>query len=315
MNQAPITTKPCPAVLFIVFNRPDTTTQVFQAIRAARPSRLYVAADGARPHRSGEQAVVDEVRRIATQIDWPCELVTLFRDTNLGCKRAVSSAIDWFFEQESEGVILEDDCLPHPDFFMYCAELLERYRNDERVGLISGTALANLREEKLCWDNEDYVFSRYFSVWGWASWRRAWTDYDVSIAAWQDRRDDILSQTLNRRLRSAHASYFDGVSRDKIDTWDYQLAFMMWSTGRLAVSPRFNLIENLGFGPAATHTVRRGGEIERRSKMAQARLRFPITAPAMICPNYAFQKFLEGLATQPRILAVLRALTRRALGS
>lgn len=311
MTQATQAERPCPAILFLVFNRPVTTARVFDAIRAARPSRLYVAADGARAHRSGEKATAEEVRRIATAVDWPCQLTTLFRDENLGCKRAVSSAIDWFFAQEPEGVILEDDCLPHPDFFAYCAELLERHRDDDRVGLISGTALADLRSEGLVWDQEDYIFSRYFSVWGWASWRRVWRDYDVTIAAWQQRRADVLGLTANRRLRSNHAKFFDDVSQGRLDTWDYQVAFMMWTTGRLAVSPRFNLVENIGFGVDATHTVRRGGEIEERSKASTARLSFPLTAPSMMCPNRAYQEFLEGLATRPLLLRAIRALLRR----
>jgi hypothetical protein len=269
---------------------------------------LYVAADGARASRSGERAIVEEVRRIATQVDWPCELVTLFRDDNLGCKRAVSTAIDWFFEHEPEGVILEDDCLPHPDFFTYCAELLARYRHDERVGFISGTALADLRKQQLIWGPEDYVYSRYFSVRGWASWRRTWKDYDVTIDLWHQRREDVLSLTGNRRLRSIHAKLFDDVSQNRVDTWDYQVAFMMWSSSRLAISPRFNLIENIGFGSDATHTVRRGSEAERRSKAPDDRLCFPLAAPTMLCPNRAFQNFLEGLATRPFVLRALRAL-------
>ena len=302
---------PCPAILFIVFNRPTTTARVFEAIRLARPSRFYVAADGPRKDRAGELAAVEEVRRIATHVDWPCELQTLVRESNLGCKRAVSTAIDWFFANEVEGVILEDDCLPHPDFFAYCAAMLDRYRHDERIGLISGTALMDLRKDGLAWGDEDYIYSRYFSIWGWASWRRVWKDYGANITAWQSRRKDVIHLTANRRLRQRHVALFDGVFQGKIDTWDYQVAFMMWSANRLAVSPRFNLIENLGFGPAATHTVRQGGEIERRSKMASERLHFPLAAPPMLCPNHAFQLLMERLATRPRFVGALQALIRR----
>ena len=305
----------CPAVLFIVFNRPDTTALVFEKIRAARPQRFYVAADGARRHRSGEQAVADEVRGIATRVDWPCELATLFRAENLGCKRAVSQAIDWFFEHEEEGIILEDDCLPHPDFFSYCAELLQRYRNDERIGLISGTALADLRREHLSWDREDYVFSRYFSIWGWATWRRAWADYDVTINAWSERRDDILALTSNRRLRSIQRKLFDNVAAGKIDTWDYQVAISTWLNNRLAISPRFNLIENIGFRADATHTVRRGGEVEERSKMGHDSLAFPLTPPTAVCPNHLFQAQMEKIATRSSLYKIVRRLLPQRLVS
>ena len=120
-------------VLFLVFNRPDVTMRVFEAIRHARPRRLYVAADGPRAGISSETGKCEQTRQIATQVDWDCEVKTLFRSENLGCRVAVSSAIDWFFENEPEGIILEDDCLPHPTFFHFCQELLERYQHDQRI--------------------------------------------------------------------------------------------------------------------------------------------------------------------------------------
>ena len=152
-------------VLFLVFNRPDTTAQVFEAIRQAKPPRLYVASDGAREDKEGELEKVKQVREIVSQVDWNCEVKTLFRDKNLGCKIAVSSAIDWFFEQEEMGIILEDDCLPHPTFFRFCQELLERYRDDERIGMISGN---NFQFGRKCTDYS-YYFSMYSHIWGWAS--------------------------------------------------------------------------------------------------------------------------------------------------
>ena len=147
--------------LFLVFNRPDTTARVFEALRAARPARLYVAADGPRPNREGEAARCDDVRRIATQVDWPCKVTTLFRDRNLGCRIGVSTAIDWFFEHEEEGIVLEDDCLPSTSFFPYCAELLARYRHDERVMCVSGDNFQLGREVT----QYSYYFSRNIHCW------------------------------------------------------------------------------------------------------------------------------------------------------
>lgn len=156
-------------VLFLVFNRPDVTQRVFDAIRQARPPKLYVAADGPRKDKAGEAERCKAVQNIVSMVDWPCEINKLIRDENLGCKIAVSGAIDWFFRQEPEGIILEDDCLPHPDFFLYCDELLEKYRDDERVGLISGTALGDIRAKNFISGDEDFIFNRYPSIWGWAS--------------------------------------------------------------------------------------------------------------------------------------------------
>ena len=129
------------AVLFLVFNRPDTTIKVFEKIREAKPSRLYVAADGPREGYSDEKKKVMKVRKIATNVDWPCEVKTLFRDKNLGCKKGVGTAIKWFFEHEEQGIILEDDCLPDPSFFRFCEELLEEYRHNTKIMLVSGQNL------------------------------------------------------------------------------------------------------------------------------------------------------------------------------
>src|SRR5262249_28027120 len=149
-------------VLFLVFNRPETTARVMEAIRAVCPKRLYVAADGPRKGKSGEADRCAEARRIATRVDWPCQVRTLFREGNLGCRDAVSGAITWFFECESEGIILEDDCLPSIDFFRYCAELLERYRDDERVMAICGSAYADVPSDY----PSSYYFSYYADMWG-----------------------------------------------------------------------------------------------------------------------------------------------------
>ena len=167
-------------ILFLVFNRPDVTQRVFDAIRQARPPKLYIAADGPRKNKVGEVERCALVQEIVSQVDWPCEVSKLIRQENLGCKIAISSAIDWFFSKEPEGIILEDDCLPHPDFFPYCDELLERYRNNERVGMISGDNFQNGIKR----GDGDYYFSQFCHIWGWASWARAWKKYDANLAQW-----------------------------------------------------------------------------------------------------------------------------------
>ncbi|SVD11842.1 uncharacterized protein METZ01_LOCUS364696, partial [marine metagenome] len=164
-------------VLFLIFNRPDTTKQVFSAIQKARPPRLYVAGDGPRPEQSNEDEICEIARSIATNVDWDCEVKTLFRDQNLGCQLAVSQAISWFFENEPEGIILEDDCLPSQSFFLFCQELLELFRNDENVGAICGFYSNELDYKP----SASYFFSRYLRVWGWAGWRRTFEGYDSQI--------------------------------------------------------------------------------------------------------------------------------------
>ena len=240
------------AVLFLIFNRPDTTTQVFEAIQKAKPPRFYVAADGPRIDKPGEKEKVEQVRRIVTQVDWDCEVKTLFRDKNLGCRVAISGAIDWFFENEEEGIILEDDCLPNQSFFWFCEELLERYRDDERVMHIGGHPHLIENKKTDC----SYFFSKYSHIWGWASWRRAWKYYDVNLCLWPKTKSlglhyDMFNTKEEARYREI---LWDRVWSGRIDTWDYQWIFAVRLQSGLAILPKKNLIKNIGFGPEATHT-------------------------------------------------------------
>lgn len=271
-------------VLFLVFNRPDTTAQVFEAIRAAQPPRLYIAADGPREGRLGEMVVCQLVRDIATRVDWPCEVKTLFQERNLGCKLGVSTGISWFFEQEPEGIILEDDVVPVPSFFGYCDELLEKYRLDERVGMISGSNLVSSRVNCA----ESYFFSKIPLIWGWASWRRAWQQYDVAIKEWPawNRSGGLQKLFPNRPLvisywRDAFNRVFDG----KLNTWDYQLILTRWRSGGLTIIPKNNLTDNLGYGVNATHTSQRKPACLLDSPVSG--LTLPLNHPATIQANDA----------------------------
>lgn len=262
-------------VLFMVFNRPDTTQRVFESIRAARPPRLYVAADGPRTGRAGEAERCEATRRVATAVDWPCELVTLFRAQNLGCKLAVSSAITWFFEHEPEGIVLEDDCLPDASFFPYCDSLLEHYRNDPRVMCVSGDNFVSDT-----WAPADsYYFSIYTHIWGWASWRRAWALYDVDMSDWKanDPRPLLERKLPAEKQAQLHwRTIFDRVAAGKIDTWDYQWNYACWKHDGLTCLPKVNMISNIGFGADATHTV----SVEsKHANLAVAAVTLPLEHP------------------------------------
>ena len=241
------------AVLFIIFNRPDTTKQVFDRIRAAKPPRLYVAADGPRQSKPHEKDLCVAARAVVSEIDWACEVKTLFRDENLGCKNAVSSAIDWFFEHEEEGIILEDDCLPAASFFNFCDTLLEKYRYDTRIRHITG---CNLQQGKK-WGADTYYFSNMTHVWGWAGWRRVWKDYDKTLNKYNT--EDVSNKLSNifddQLIVSSLKHIFDEVKAGKIDTWDYQLDFANLFYIVLSIIPNENLISNIGFGSNATHTT------------------------------------------------------------
>lgn len=240
-------------VLLLLFNRPDTTRRVFDAIRQAAPPRLYIAADGPRAERENEAALCKEAREVAALVNWPCEVKTLFREDNLGCKEAVSSAITWFFEHEEEGIILEDDCLPSNDFFRFCDAMLKRYRFDTRIRHIGGS---NLQQGKK-WGNASYYYANLTHVWGWASWRRVWQQYDKHLTAYalidvQHAFTDIFNEPI---IINAWVQIFKQLNAGQIDTWDYQLTFINFFNNSLSVIPNANLISNIGFGEGATHTV------------------------------------------------------------
>ena len=239
-------------VLFVIFNRPDTTQKVFNAIRQAKPKQLFVAADGPREGKEGEKEKCEQVREIIEQIDWDCEVKTLFRDKNLGCKIAVSSAIDWFFENVEEGIILEDDCLPSQSFFWFCQELLEYYRNDTRIMHISGDNFQFGRKR----GEGTYYFSKYSHIWGWATWRRAWKYYDVNMKYFEDflKSNQIMNILKIKQEQKGWMNTFQLVYDDKIDTWDYQWTYTCFINNGLCVMPNVNLVSNSGFNRDSLHT-------------------------------------------------------------
>lgn len=242
-----IPTKPLnTAVLFLIFNRLDTTKKVFNEIKKAKPPKIYIASDGARSNKSDEKELVKNIRNFITDnIDWNCEVKTLFREKNLGCKFAVSSAIDWFFENEEIGIILEDDCLPKQSFFWFCEELLNKYNNDKRINMITGTSyLFNEVESE-----EDYFFSKYISIWGWATWKDRWKKYDINMSDWKTIKEtDTLSKSFYNDLHVSNIfkSNFDQVFNCEIDTWDFQWVYKCITENTFCITPYKNLVTNIG---------------------------------------------------------------------
>jgi hypothetical protein len=230
------------AVLFIVFNRPTTTQVVFDVIREARPPKLYIAADGPSSSISGEIYLCEETRSIVNQVDWECEVKTLFRKSNLGCRVAVSGAIDWFFKNEEEGIILEDDVVPTASFFSFCDLMLDRYRHDEEIMMISGF---NPLGAGLT--SSSYFYSQYAAIWGWASWKSRWKKYDVNIANWTAEGYQLeMSGRLPLHVLEYFIDAYEKVKNGEMNTWDYQWSLVMQLNGLLVVKPCANLITNIG---------------------------------------------------------------------
>jgi len=274
-------------IVFIIFNRPETTKRVFAEIAKARPPKLLVIADGPRTDHPDDAEKCAAVRAIIDGVNWDCDVLKNYSDVNLGCKRRVSSGLDWVFDIVEEAIILEDDCLPHPTFFRFCEEMLEKYRDDKRIAMISGDNIQFGRKRT----GYSYYFSRYTHIWGWASWRRAWDNYDVDMKLWPEIRDGGWLQGLlgskisvwywKNRLENAY--------KGKIDTWDYQWFFSCWIQSALTIIPNVNLVSNIGFGPDSLHTA----EKKVFSNMKAEPITFPISHPAYVLRESAADYITE----------------------
>lgn len=269
-------------ILFLIFNRPDQTKRVFEEIRKARPTHLFIAADGPRLDRPDDIDKCKRSREVATNVDWPCEIKTLFQEKNLGCRNAPPTAISWFFDNVEAGIILEDDCLPDPSFFPFCAELLERYAKDERVMQISGDCFQD-NNSKFSRANS-YFFSTIPYLWGWASWRRAWQQYDPTMVGWPEvRSQETLRKVLTDPAVYSHWEYFLDSYYDRLkDSWDGPWVYACMMHNGLSINPTVNLIENIGFGSEATHTKDAESNL---SKMSVSSLHFPLTHPKTMAPD------------------------------
>ena len=275
-------------VAFIVFNRPDVTLRTFSEIAKIKPAKLLVISDGPRDNVAGEIDKVREAREILKRVDWDCEVLTNFSEKNLGCKKRVSSGLDWVFSLVDEAIILEDDCLPSQSFFQFCREMLEKYRDQTQVGMIAGI---NFQKGVRRGDG-DYYFSRYMHIWGWAPWSNRWRDiYDVDILDWPRYRKskDFLELTGNASNKAYWEKIFDKVYQGAIDTWDYQWVFANWVRNRLCIIPNPNLISNIGFGQGATHT-----KVESElSNLPLQEITFPLKHPGSIGAHLLADQFTE----------------------
>ena len=286
----------CPPVLLLVCDRPELTRRVLDRIRSARPRELYVGADGPRTDDDDARRRWQAARAAAVAVDWDCAVRTLERERNLGCRHAISSAITWFFEHVEEGIILEDDCVPEPTFFRYCAELLERYREDERLMGIGGNNFRAPRRPR----DESYTFSAYPQIWGWATWRRAWASYDDGLSLWPRLREtDWLERFMSDRAAARFwRSVFDRDHAGHIDTWDFAWTFACWVEHGLTAHPALNLVSNVGFGDAATHTSYAASPL---AAVPSTPMAFPLVHPQALVRDYDADRFTAEHVHQVRL--------------
>ena len=242
------------SVVFIIFNRPDLTQIVFDAIRKAQPERLFVIADG--PRFSEEHPKCLQCRNIINQVDWDCDVSTNYSDVNIGCRNRISSGLNWVFDQVEDAIILEDDCLPSPSFFNFCQTLLDYYRDDKRIMCISGDNFQNGKQRT----QYSYYFSKYNHCWGWATWRRAWQQWNFDSKHWIEFKNSGMMENLSEDPYEVvyWQNIFDKIFINGIpDTWDYIWNFTCWSQGGLTILPNTNMVSNIGFREDATHTTQK----------------------------------------------------------
>lgn len=278
-------------ILFITFNRLDTSRQVFEAIKRQQPEKLYLFSDGPRKEKSEEAKAVHEVRTwLTSQINWPCEVQTLFLDHNMGPRYAIGHAVNWLFEHEEEGVIFEHDCLPHPSFFPFCEELLERYKNEHRVMHISGNNYLFGRIQH----NTSYYFSKHNISWGWATWKRAWKFYDADMQEYKARGEELINVLSKRkRVRAYWTNILNRVYTGQISTWDFQWTFNMWCNHGFAIVPEKNLVKNIGYGDQAIHT---GNSKDKLARLPLYAMEFPMSHPKTIQPDeFADDYYIENI--------------------
>jgi hypothetical protein len=272
-----------------------------------------LVADGPRAGRGGEAEKCALVRRILEQVDWDCDVSRNYSDSNMGCKKRVVSGLNWVFEQVEEAIILEDDCLPHPTFFRYCDELLQRYRDDERIMSISGDNFLNGWRRNA----ESYYFSRYVHIWGWASWKRAWEKYDPDMKTWPAVRDGgWLNDVLGDSAAAKHWKHIlDETYEGRINTWDYQLVYSAWINNMSGVIPYYNMVSNIGFRPDATHTPGFTPYAEKRLEAPA----FPLVHPLAFIKNVPADAITERAFYSPprlpeRIRRKLVRISRKLRG-
>lgn len=272
-------------MLLMGFNRPDTTARVFEAIRSARPKKVYVSLDAPRPDVASDRSRCAAVRDVI-QVDWPCSVQLRVGAEHLGCRDGVCAALDWFFEYEESGIIVEDDCVPNASFWKFCTEMLNKYKDDNRVATISGSNYEFGHSSR----EASYYFSRQIYVWGWATWRRVWHSVDRSLSHWDQLRDsgwlrDLLSSSASERFWSRN---FDAAQRRQIDAWSYYMVYSAWTHGQMSVVPSRNLTSNIGFGPDAVHTRRS----TRYDRMPTEELEFPLVHPSLEMVDEAADRYV-----------------------
>lgn len=276
-----------PVVLFI-YMRSKNILVIISRLRQVRPVKIYIVADG--PKNQSEEAVCSKTRKLVeSHIDWPCKISKVYANQNLGLKRRFESGLNFVYTNEEQAIILEDDCIPDPTFFRFCDEMLEKYKEDNRIMTISGNNFQGGKNKY----HVSYYFSRYPHVWGWATWKRAWKLYDSNIPDWPKRRNtEWLKVLLGGLIISEFWKYiFDRLYSGKINTWDYQLTYASFKHNGLNIIPAVNLVTNLGYGSDSTNIKKYNKTIG----IPTCAMQFPLVHPNRVETNESADSRIDNL--------------------
>ncbi|WP_394993609.1 nucleotide-diphospho-sugar transferase [Emticicia sp.] len=280
-------------ILFIIFNKVESTQKVFNEIRKQQPQFFFIVSDGHRSNKNGEKEKVEYIRNwVLEHIDWDCDVKILFREQNVGCGRGPSEAITWFFEHVEEGIILEDDCLPNDTFFKFCSELLEKYRDNLKISAISGN---NFQLKQPMEISDDYYYSIFPSSWGWATWKRSWDGFQLHITGWKDiEKKQILDFVFkeNKYKLWWKQELYKIEKNPPQDMWDCQFHLHSMKRRQYAIIPKVNLVSNIGFGEDSTHFNSADNYLLNRPTY---QLNFPLKHPFQIKRNYKADIFIQNI--------------------
>jgi hypothetical protein len=295
-------------VVLLIFKRPDTTAKVFELVRAAQPKTLFIVADAPRSDRPQEAENCLAARAIVEQVDWDCQVFKNYADVNLGCAKRVSSGLNWVFEQVESAIILEDDCVPHPSFFPFCEELLDRYQNDMRIVSISGQNVQFGRKRT----EYSYYFSRFCHCWGWATWRRAWKHFDFEMKLWDEAQSrNLLADILHDpQAVKVWTKIFQSTYDKRVDSWANRWTFACWMQSGINILANSNLVSNIGFGAESTHT---GNKTSRFANMPAEAIDFPLNHPPYVVIDQQADRFTQRTLYQQTVLQRLQAKLRKSV--
>ena len=274
-------------ILIICYNRPTEFFKLFKKIEKLKKRKIFIFQDG----KKNQDIEWEKLNFFLNEQKDKSNINIKFSKKNLGCKNGVIFAINWFFKHNPQGIILEDDCLPSSSFFKYYNKLLKKYKNNKNIKVISGYTFMNDYKKSF-----SYTFTKHIEVWGWATWRNVWKKYDPKMTSWKKKGLEVLKKIFNENnyLINQYKNMFELTFQKKIDTWDHQFVYYIWKTNGLAITPKVNLVHNIGFNIRATHTKIKNNFLQKKSNL----IKFPLKHPKKIKEDKIISTKMDKVITE-----------------